>query len=280
VPPVLPSGEQFEIRRGASRAVAVEVGGGLRLYDDVLLGYGEDEMCTAGRGQVLAPWPNRLEDGTYEFAGMKLQLPIAEPSTFTAMHGLVRFASWRAVDRSEDAVTLEHELHPQPGYPFSLVVRVTYRLTERGLEVETVAENAGHGAAPFGIAFHPYFAGRVDELEVTLPARTRLEVNERKLPIGRAANDLPRTFRVGARQIDAAFTDFDEAVVGVGDHALWFDDAFRYVQLFTGDHPQVGRAGLAVEPMTCPANAFRTGEGLIVLEPGDVFRARWGIGRS
>ncbi len=26
-------------------------------------------MCTGGRGQILAPWPNRLEDGTYEFAG-------------------------------------------------------------------------------------------------------------------------------------------------------------------------------------------------------------------
>jgi len=29
--------------------------------------------------------------------------------------------------------------------------------------------------------------------------------------------------------------------------------------------------------MTCPANAFRTGESVIRLEPGDSFRGVWGI---
>ena len=65
--------------------------------------------------------------------------------------------------------------------------------------------------------------------------------------------------------------------MAVGDHVVWFDDRFPYVQLFTGDHPEVERRGLAVEPMTCPPNAFRTGEGLIVLQPGETFRGRWGI---
>jgi aldose 1-epimerase len=55
------------------------------------------------------------------------------------------------------------------------------------------------------------------------------------------------------------------------------DSAYRYVQLFSGDLPDVGRRSLAVEPMTCPADAFRTGEGLIRLEPGDRFEACWGI---
>jgi aldose 1-epimerase len=32
-----------------------------------------------------------------------------------------------------------------------------------------------------------------------------------------------------------------------------------------------------VEPMTCPPNAFRTGEGVLVLEPGDSTTAEWGI---
>ena len=79
----LPSGEQIEIRAGDQRVVVVEVGGGLRSYTaggrDVLDGYGADEMATAGRGQVLIPWPNRLEDGAYEFAGSRHQLPLNEP---------------------------------------------------------------------------------------------------------------------------------------------------------------------------------------------------------
>jgi aldose 1-epimerase len=271
------SGTQYEISRGDSRAVAVEVGGGLRVYDDVLLGYRADEMATAGRGQVLAPWPNRLADGTYSFAGSSFQLPVTEPETRTAIHGLVRFANWTCAEHDSSSVVLEHMLHPQPGYPFLLRLRVRYELTETGLRVETTAENLGREPLPFGLAHHPYIAGRADELEVTLPAATRLRVDRRKLPNGRSANDLPGTFVIGDRQIDATFTDLTLGHVIVGGHRVWFDAAYRYVQLFTGDHPAVGRQGVAVEPMTCPPNAFRTGEGLLTLRPGDTFRAGWGI---
>jgi len=275
------SGEQYPIERGDRRAVAVEVGGGVRCYSvgerDVLLGYGAGELAAAARGQVLAPWPNRLADGRYSFGGRDLQLPIDEPETRTAIHGLVRFANWDAVEHERDRVSLELVLHPQPGYPFLLRLRVSYRLEERGLAVETTAENLGEQPAPFGLAHHPYFAGRADDFEVTLPARTRLTVDERKLPSGREPNPLPPAFIVGDRQIDATFTELEEQRVAVGAHELWFDDAFRYVQLFTGDHPAVGRHGLAVEPMTCPPDAFRSGEGLIVLEPGASFRGCWGI---
>lgn len=271
------SGAQYEIRHGESRAIAVEVGGGLRLYDDVLLAYEADEMATAGRGQVLAPWPNRLEDGAYVFGGSSLQLPLTELETRSAIHGLVRFANWTCAARESSRVLLEHTLHPQPGYPFLLRLRVAYELGVGGLRVETTAENLGREPLPFGLAHHPYLAGHADDFEVTLPAATRLSVDERKLPRGRNANDLPRTFFVGSRQIDATFTDLDDNCVVVGNHRVWFDDCFRYVQLFTGDHPAVERRGLAVEPMTCPPNAFRTGEALISLRPGESFRGAWGI---
>ena len=70
---VAPSGDQFEITFGSQRAVVVEVGGGIRTYSadghDVLDGYGPDERCPSGRGQLLVPWPNRIQDGSYEFEG-------------------------------------------------------------------------------------------------------------------------------------------------------------------------------------------------------------------
>ena len=71
-----PSGEQIELVHADQRAVVVEVGGGLRTYSaggrDLLDGYALDAPSTSGRGQVLAPWPNRLEDGSYEFDGRRL----------------------------------------------------------------------------------------------------------------------------------------------------------------------------------------------------------------
>ena len=68
-----PSGEQYDLSFGAQRATIVEVGGGLRTYEvgerEVLDGYGIDEQCASGRGQVLVPWPNRIAEGVYSFDG-------------------------------------------------------------------------------------------------------------------------------------------------------------------------------------------------------------------
>ena len=239
-----PSGEQFELRHGAQHAVVTEVGAGLRAYDDILLGYGENEMCSSGKGQVLMPWPNRVAGGAYEWDGTQYQLPITEVSRSTAIHGLVRWASWHAVERSESRVALEHVLHPQPGYPFMLALRVEYALGDDGLTVTTSAENAGNRACPFGAGHHPYIACDVDAIY----GDKRLDESERW---------------------DGSYE--------VGGVTVWADEAWPYVQLFSGDLPDIQRRGFAVEPMTCPPNAFNTGEGLLRLEPGETFTGTWGI---
>lgn len=165
---VTPSGTQFELAHGAAHACAVEVGGGLRTFTvdgvDVVLGYAVDEQCTAGRGQVLAPWPNRIVDGRYTFDGVEHVLPITERERSTAIHGLVRWASWSATACTESSVTLAHMLYPQPGYPFTLGLEVNYELGDDGLRVTTRAENLGDTACPFGVGHHPYIACRVDDL--------------------------------------------------------------------------------------------------------------------
>jgi aldose 1-epimerase len=251
---IAPSGAQYELAFGDQRAVVVEVGGGLRSYDGVLDGYAVGQMCLSGRGPVLAPWPNRLEGGSYEFDGETHQLAVSEPTSGSAIHGLVRWVNWRAVERDDARVVMEYVLHPQPGYAFTVRLRVEYRLGADGLSVRTTAENVGDRACPFGVGHHPYIAapsGRVDDL--TLDGEP---IGSQKLDVSRA---LDRELRVG-------------------DLTVWADEAWNYVQLFTGDtKPDVARRALAVEPMTCPANAFNTGEGLIRLEPGETFSGSWGI---
>ena len=295
-----PSGEQFEIALGGQKAVVVEVGGGLRTYSvdgrDVLDGYGADEMATAGRGQVLVPWPNRLQDGSYEFGGRRHQLPLTEPEHSNAIHGLVRWASWHAREREPHRAVLGHLVHPQPGYPFLLELGIEYELSENGLTVRTTATNVGAEPCPYGGGAHPYLtlgAETVDELSLRIPARTALRSDDRGIPVGvtpvdGTELDFRVARRVGATKLDNGFTDLERDEAGIahvevtdGDFdagvTLWLDESFRYVMVFTGDHPDVNRRGLAIEPMTCAPNALRSGDGVLRLETGDSVTSAWGI---
>ena len=186
-----PSGEQIEIAHGDQRAVVVEVGGGLRAYSaggrELLDAYPAGGEITSGRGQVLIPWPNRIEDGAYEFDGRRHQLPLDELAARNAIHGLVRWAGWRVGEREQSRVVLEHVLQPRPGYPFRLGLTIEYALTDEGLSVSTTATNAGPDPCPYGCGFHPYLTlgtPNVDSIVLTAPARTVLTADERGLPTG------------------------------------------------------------------------------------------------
>jgi aldose 1-epimerase len=296
-----PSGEQFGIAHGDQRAVIVEVGGGIRCYDvgarSVLDPYAEEATSDGGHGTPLIPWPNRLGDGRYNFDGADQQLPITEPKLGNAIHGLLRWQPWRATAHEGDRVTVAAKVAPQTGYPFALDVRIDYSLGEDGLTVRTTARNAGDRACPFGSGQHPYLSpgsGFVDECRLEFAARTRILTDERQLPSGREAVaggpfDFAQGRPIGEAKIDDAFTDLARGGDGYatvrltgpdgGTVELWADDTYSVIQLYTGDTlaPARQRLGLAAEPMTCPANAFQTGEGLIRLDPGESVTSVWGV---
>jgi aldose 1-epimerase len=297
---VAPTGEQVELVHGDQRAVVVEVGGGLRAYAagqrELLDGYDVDAMSTSGRGQLLIPWPNRLQDGRYEFDGRRHQLALSEPEHGNAIHGLVRWTRWFVREREADRVLLEHVLHPQPGYPFSLALEVEYALAADGLSVRTTATNIGVDACPYGAGVHPYLTvgtPSVDAAILTSPGATVIRSDDRGLPVGtdrveRTPFDFRRARAIAATTLDHAFTDLERGDDGLArvelrhpdgsGVVLWVDEGYRYLMLFTGDPlPDVRRRSLAVEPMTCPPNAFRTGESLVRLEPGETHTARWGL---
>ncbi len=277
------------LRSGPYEAEVVEVGGGLRSLrkdgQDVVAGYDPEEMATSGRGQLLIPWPNRIEDGAYVFDGGAYQLPLSEAKVRNAIHGLTRWVNWRLAVRSLGYATWIYRLPPQPGYPFALDLSVAYGLTEHGLRVDISARNIGAKPAPYGHGAHPYLTvgRRLDGCELTMPASTRSDADERGIPQPAVSvADGPYDFRqprlIGATTFDHAFGGLPDGdpptTVTLRDPgtnrvaSLTADPAYRWLQIFSGDNlPTRAREALAVEPMTCPPNAFRTGTDLVVLEP-------------
>jgi aldose 1-epimerase len=300
-----PSGSQYELAYGDQHAVIVEMGAGLRSYragtTDIVDGYGRDEPCPGSRGQLLLPWPNRIAGGRYSFEGRELQLPVNETRTGSAIHGLTRDMPWRAVDVSPEAVSLALDLHPVEGYPFALGLAVTYALNASGLAVRITAVNRGDAPCPYGAGAHPYVRvgseGLIDDAVLTIPARVTLDADARGIPTGvavpvdRTAFDFCSPRPVGTTMLDTAFTDFRADADGITRISLadpgggcevivWMDGTHPYAMIYSGDTladvPR-RRCGLAIEPMTCAPDAFNSGAGLTVLQPGESHTSAWGI---
>jgi aldose 1-epimerase len=292
---------QVELACGEQRVAVVTLGGGLRSYEvggrAVLDGFPAGERPKSGRGQVLVPWPNRIDHGSYEFDGKRMQLPLTEPENGNAIHGLVRRAEWNVGDQAPDRVVLDYLLEPQPGYPFALALSIEYALSDDGLRVTTTVRNVGPAPCPYGCGQHPYLTlgtATVDPLRLEVPADTVLFSDERGLPDGSApVEGTEYDFRagrtIGATVLDNAFTGLERDAAGRANVlldepdggsglTLWVDESYPYLMVFTGDPlPDVARRAVAVEPMTCPPNSFRSGESLIRLAPGESTASTWGI---
>ena len=299
------TGHQYHIGAGPYRATVTELGAGLRelLYDDqpLIAGYQPGELPPGGAGQLLTPWPNRIDGGRYTFGGVEHQLALTEPDRGNAIHGLTRWTAWTLVRHDAGAVLLRSAPHGQQGYPFCLEIDAEYRLDPvDGMHVAITVRNRGAYAAPYGTGSHPYLtAGTsvVDRCELTLPAASWLPTDDRGIPSGPpgpvegTAYDFRKTRTIGSTRLDHALTDLDRdgdgrawvhLVASSGAEPgvrLWADEGYRWLQVFTGDPlgPDLRRRALAVEPMTCPPNAFVTGDDLLILAPGETVTHTWGI---
>ncbi|WP_037575049.1 aldose 1-epimerase family protein [Phaeacidiphilus oryzae] len=306
-PAPAPTGPQYTIESDGYQAVLTGVGAGLRSLTHrgrrLVLDYPEDRSPVGGAGQLLVPWPNRIRDGRYAFDGQQRQLDLSEPANHNAIHGLTRTQSWNAERVGDREVRFGYRLYPQHGYPHVLDLSVTYALGGHGLSVEVHARNAGSSAAPYGLGWHPYLTlgnEPVDGALLQVPASEWIRVDERMNPVGKPPTmsepvdgtdyDFREARRIGSVQLDTAFTGLRREADGLlhvtltdaaGDRGvrLWAGEGIDWLQLFTGDTlPQSHRrAGVAVEPMSCPPNAFADGVGVIRLAPGETAAHRWGI---
>lgn len=316
------NGELIDLTAGSYRARVATSGAALvqlrHEERDLVLPFDAERRLPGGwQGKTLVPWPNRIKGAAYTYAGTTFPVPCNEPSTGSALHGLVGWSDFQVdsyldatgtrleVDAAESlsdhpaGVLLSLLLPASYAYPWTLQVTVTYALDpQAGLTYTVTSTNLGASAdpavdvpgapqvegllapAPYGVSWHPYLtrSERLDECVLQVPAATVLDVDPHTMaPTGRTdvtGSDLDwRSGRqVGTTSTDHAYTDLPDGLWqvrlsgGEGNHTVVMSAEVPWVQLFSGENLQ--RRGVAVEPMTCPPNAFTSGEDLITLEVG------------
>lgn len=251
---------------------------------DLLDGYRDDAELAAQNGVrngIMAPFCNRVADARYTFDGVEHDLAPGATDR-VVYHGLVRTLPFTVVERTDAAQPGggEHASlrlrctaladSPAVGYPFAVVVDVTYTLGPRTLAVEITGHNVGDVAAPYASGWHPYFrlpgTERVDGLDLDLPASVAVRTDDALLPLpGPAAFaqvGAPSWHPLGDAVLDAAFDGLDPALPSVvhdpatGARLLVRQDR-GLVHVFTGDTlARDRRASLAVEPVEVMTDAF------------------------
>lgn len=264
---------------------------------DILLSFNDGELPLYGQGQILFPFPNRIKDGSYYYMGSKMQLPINETKLNNAIHGLVRFEKWQLVQRGNNFIELCFELLPQPGYPFRIIINTHYFLASKNsLFIRFIAKNLSPYPAPTGLGIHPYFKLKqpINNLILKVPAKKYYRQNSRKIPTAAAlVKGSNKNFYdpklLGNTVLDDCFFDIDylrdASTVTLSDPdnnesiKIGFSKPFSYLMIFTADTlpRNYKRAAIAIEPMTCPPNAFNRSLDNLLLNPGRSIVAKMSI---
>lgn len=249
-----------------------------------------EQIPPAHMGKILIPWPNRTANGTYDFEGTEYKLPITEHTTKAAIHGFLAWRNWCITKQSESSVTLTAFLPPSYGYPFLLQSTITYSLiADEGLMAQVKTKNIGNSTAPYGVGTHPYLTcnlAPIDQYEVTLPATQVFAVDDALNPthlmlVNKLDLDFTQPKRINATLIDNTFkANTDKWTIQLTSMqqgmTVYLCSDQPWIQIYTGD--KINRIGLAIEPMSCPPNAFNSKIDLVSLKPQDEYTMHFTIG--
>jgi galactose mutarotase-like enzyme len=271
------------------------VGASLRHHGRELLGRRDGLDAYASRGStfgipLLHPWANRLGGFTYRAAGRDVVLRAGQPGLRTEEHGLPIHGVLAASPRWEVAERDERRLSARLDYdapellevfPFVHRLSIDVTLTGDALTVTTTLTATGEHEVPVSFGWHPYLqlpgVAREDVVMRT-PAMSHLSLDGLGLPTGAEAPVPARDQPLGDAAVDDLFGDLPEPLAvsltgGPRQVTVRFVEGYTHLQLFAPP----GRPFIAVEPMTAPTDALRSGRGLRLVPPGAPFRATFMI---
>jgi len=254
---------------------------------------------------LLYPWANRLAAFDYSVAGKIVRVPhdptrIAVDDNGLPIHGVIGGRlGWKLMDTPSPVTqSLEARLNwseEEPDlfevFPFEHDLTYEARLSDGRLEIEVTVHASGADVVPVAFGFHPYLApgGPREQWQIELPAMRHLTLDSNQIPIGPAPAGADSTgpgqapsaerFALGEREFDDGFDSVAEparfAVTAGGRRIeLELTNGYPCAQVYA----PLGGHFICFEPMTAPANALRSGDGLRLLQPGERYRAGFSLG--
>ena len=269
------------------------VGCSLRHRGDELLGQrkGLEEYARSGSTfgiPFLHPWANRLAGFSYAVAGHDVRLDRASEllrieEHDLPIHGLRPSALQWEVDERADGLRAKAAFDGArlEAFPYPHALTVDVALDDGGMTVETTVTPTSATSVPIAFGYHPYFtlpgAPRA-EWDVDMPVDRRLLLDENMIPTGESATPAFRRGALGDRSLDDGYELPQRprpfSVSGGGRTlGVAFLDGYTHAQAFA----PAGQDLICFEPMTAPANALISHDGLRLAAPGEPFHAAFRI---
>lgn len=231
----------------------------LSLFEKIIIPRpGIEDPVSAVFGSILAPWPNRLANGSFDLDGVQHSFgPLDKDSNLN--HGLLLRTPLR-YQKTESEIAFQHRFS-KADFGFEIDFSFGYRLTKQGFEGWASAQNLGEGNAPFAVGFHPYF--KIPGVsKLTASVTKAFTTDSRMLPVSESQIDgleieLPKTTR-----LDHGF--FGEGwTLRLEGQEFGFEitqQNLNHLMLYRPSPSlfEDGSEGIAIEPQSAPANAFNT----------------------
>jgi aldose 1-epimerase len=252
---------------------------------------GLDEYARSGSTfgiPFLHPWANRLGGFSYAVGGHEVELDRDSGLLRLEEHGLPSHGlrpnglEWE-VEARDDGLrgTADFNGARLEAFPYPHTLTVDVAIADDGLTIETTVTPTSATPVPIAFGYHPYLhvpgAPRA-EWEVDMPVDRRLVLDENMIPTGEGEMPAFRSGLLEDRSLDDGYELPEHPrpfTVSAGGRTLGveFLEGYTYAQAYA----PVGQDLICFEPMTAPANALISHDGLRLAPPGEPFHASFRI---
>ena len=166
-------------------------------------------------------------------------------------------------------------------FPFEHQLRLEIHVGGGELTIATTLNATGDDSVPVSFGYHPYLriaSAPREAWRITLDAFRRLVLDDHMIPTGEREPFERRCLFLEGTSLDDGFdalavpAEFEAAAENAA-LKVRFVEGFPYAQVYA---PR-GKECVCFEPMTAPANALCSGDGLRVVAPGELHRTAFTI---